>query len=125
MWYDVFINLITTIICAFIAAVGKRIWLQIKANPVEAQKPKKPNKKLLKKQFFVYLILMSFSLAVGILLPFDTSTPMWGFKPLFLFFSGVSFLAVWGSFEEAMAFYPPDNIVKKPSDDTTDDSGDN
>lgn len=125
MWYDVFINLLTTLICAVVASVGKTIWLQIKNNPTKIQKPKETNRKQLVKFFFISLLIFTVSIAIGFSFPFDKSSVGIVIRPIFLFFAGISFIVVWGSFDAAMVFYPPDNIDKKPPDDTTDDSGDN
>lgn len=119
MWYDIFINLITTVICAVIAAFGKYIWNRLKSARVDPIKPKQPNKKFTYKQFFVCFFLFTVFLSIGLLIPFDIAKPLTGLKFSFLFFSMFWFILIWGAFEAAMAFYPEDEIVDEPSDDDT------
>lgn len=121
MWYDVFINLMTTLICAVVVAAGKAIWQQIKANRVEPRKSQKPNKKLLTKQFFGALLTLVASLVFAYSFPANSDGAL---RTMALFVAGLSFIVTWGAFEEAMAFYPPDNITDKPSDSNSGNDAD-
>lgn len=124
MGYDIFINIVATLLCGIAAAIAKRFWQWLKSfSATNLPEPRRAApKKTLKKQFFYSLFLLAISLLLGGLLPFENNSWVGTFKIVCLLTSGFAFLTTWGAFEVAFGFYPSDEIISEPSDQPTDNT---
>ena len=113
-------NLIAAVIYGVAVWVLKQIWNNRPRD--DGEPPKKAGSKaVLKKQFFASLIILVISLAVYCSIGFHPGKLILSFlRPLFGLSAGFSFIIVWGAFEAAFAFYPPDDPVEVPPDQGSD-----
>lgn len=128
-------NLIASALFALLSILAKKAYVRLKAalnaaSQINDKTRPIRNRKILKKQFFGFLTLLLLSLIVFCSTPASDPSSLSGFlKVISGLFSGLSFLAVWGAFDAAFAFYPSDDNVDVPAntkanDDVADKSDD-
>lgn len=116
------IRLIENILIAITSTVilsGLKIgWLSIrKALQAEPSPPRStPPKKTVQRQFFISLSLLALFLLAAVV----TSDVL---RTVALIISSIAFLAVWGSFDTAISFYPDDPRNDPPADAPAHQSG--
>lgn len=117
MLREIFQNLLVTAICSGILWAGKKVWGYLSARQ---PKPSEYTPKTLAANFYVGLIILVVSIIV-----FCTVPPSYiAVRTVSGLFAGLSFLAVWGAFEEAQRFYPVDKAVNsEQSKENTRDNG--
>ena len=108
-------NLVASLIFAVLAYLVKRIWKSLKSTKAEPEKTS--SKLVLKRQFFISLFVFATSLIVFCSIGYE---PIPDLLSMLKAFSGIvaalSFIITWGAFETAFAFYPEDDVVRKPPD---------
>lgn len=104
MLREIFQNLLVTVICSAILWAGKKVWGYLSTRQ---PKPSKYTPKALVANFYIGLIVLVISIIV-----FCTVPPSYiAVRTVSGLFAGLSFLAVWGAFEEAQRFYPCNEAV--------------
>lgn len=109
MLQDILKDIFVTIVCAGIIYMVKTIWNWLTLARSEQQVPEKTNNKRLRKQFFFALFLLVASIVTAINLS----------SMIAFVFAGFSFIVVWGAFDAAMEFYPLDEVIPKPTNNTS------
>lgn len=111
-------NIITSAISAFFVFLFKKI---LKAIQYDSPPRATHTKSFLQKYFLTCAVLAPLSLTAGCLMP--VNLPL--IKILCFLAAFYSFIFEWGSFDAAISFYPSDNPVQIPSDDTPQHHADN
>lgn len=118
MLQSVFENIVAGLACTAICAAGKWMYTHIKSSSGTAStQNKRYTRKSLYKHFFSSLIALVISLpwAFGVhAAPFS----LLGLLKVMLFFcAGMALILLWGVFDAAMAFYPPDDSTGNSKSD--------
>lgn len=111
---ELLMNIAVSIICAILATLAKKIWSGLKAETSEQPKTKKTDGAKLKAWFFYSLFFLVALLIVGFTISPDSTFTTF-LKYLAISLAAFAFLFVWGAFDAAFEFYPPDEIIQKPS----------
>lgn len=116
MLKEIFLNLFVTAICSVVVWLGKKLLVILASNKPS---PVKHSRRTLSINFYVSLVILVVSLVV-----FCSVPPSYvAIKSASGIFAGLSFIVVWGAFEEAARFYPGNELVKpEPADQAPDKS---
>lgn len=119
MLREIILNLVVTAICSVILWSGKKIWVYLSTNQ---PKPAKYSPKALASNFYVSLIILVVSLIIFCSVP----SAYIAVKSVSGLFAGLSFIVVWGAFEESKRFYPGDKVIdSKESKENARENGNN
>ena len=125
MLRDVMVGVISTMISAVIVSRLKSLAMFIEdaSNSPPSEHPM--SKKKLYRQFIrcFFTFAISFALAIGI--HGNASLSLAFLKIACGLIAGMYFLFTWGCFDAAFAFYPPDDVIKPPANDGTNDATNN
>ena len=118
-------NIVAGLVCAALCKFLRYGYEKFKSSMDSVSlSPKKPvAKEILRKQFFVSLILLLILWPAFFFLPANYESLIGGVKLSCLLLAALCGVIVWGAFDAACEFYPTGDVSPEPTTHPTDNTG--